>query len=225
MGGWRRSRRAHLHLKRSCKDSVMAMDSIAAEELIDHHLLKEEPVYEVTKEDPDALIQWKKDRTLPQQYAIQLGPQICSMEVVSEELSREELDALKGKIPKEYHRFLDVFNKKKASILPPNRSYDHQIKLQQGAAMRNCPSYTMSHDRLEKVKEYIDDMLAKGFIEPSSAPYASPILFVEKPGGGLRFCVDYRKLNALTEKKRLSFTVDKRDLSRVLELTDVHQRN
>lgn len=37
---------------------------------------------------------------------------------------------------------------------------------------------------------------------PSNAPYASLILMVRKPGRGLRFCVDYQKLNAVTKKDR-----------------------
>jgi len=42
----------------------------------------------------------------------------------------------------------------------------------------------------------------KGFIRASTSPAASPVLFAKKPGGGLRFCVDYRALNALTIKNR-----------------------
>ena len=44
--------------------------------------------------------------------------------------------------------------------------------------------------------EYLD----KNFIRASSSLAAAPILFVKKPGGGLRFCVDYRALNAITWK-------------------------
>jgi hypothetical protein len=44
--------------------------------------------------------------------------------------------------------------------------------------------------------------LDKGFIAPGNAPFASPFLMARKPGGGLRFCVDYRKLNAVTKKDR-----------------------
>ena len=42
--------------------------------------------------------------------------------------------------------------------------------------------------------------LRKGFIKPSTSSFASPVLFIKKPGGGLRFCVDYRSLNAVTLK-------------------------
>lgn len=52
------------------------------------------------------------------------------------------------------------------------------------------------------MKEYLKENLEKGFIRPSSSPSSSPVLFVKKPGGGLRLCVDYRALNDITVKNR-----------------------
>ncbi|EED23846.1 retrovirus polyprotein, putative [Talaromyces stipitatus ATCC 10500] len=63
----------------------------------------------------------------------------------------------------------------------------------------------MSLEELEAARECIIDNLNKGFIESSNAPFTSPMIMAEKPGGGLRFCVDYRKLNKLTKKDRYPF--------------------
>ena len=66
--------------------------------------------------------------------------------------------------------------------------------------VRNYKS--LSDQETAAMKKYIDEHLGKGFIRPSSSAAASPILLVRKPGGGLRFCIDYRALNAVTVKNR-----------------------
>ena len=58
----------------------------------------------------------------------------------------------------------------------------------------------MSTPQLEFVKKFLEEHLKKIFIEASSAPCSSPILLAKKPGGGIRFYVDYWKLNKLTKK-------------------------
>ena len=104
-------------------------------------------------------------------------------------------------VPECYHEFLDVFLKETSDKVSPHSKYDHKIKLVNGgkdhgqAALRG-----MSKPQLKFVKNFLEENLKKGFIEASRAPCSSPILLAKKPDGGIRFCVDYKRLNELTKK-------------------------
>ncbi|KAJ9528781.1 hypothetical protein QJQ45_000035 [Haematococcus lacustris] len=56
----------------------------------------------------------------------------------------------------------------------------------------------MSQPELLEMKKQVAAFLEQGIIEPSSSPYAAPVLFVKKKSGELRMCVDYRQLNKIT---------------------------
>lgn len=65
------------------------------------------------------------------------------------------------------------------------------------------------------MKEYLTENLGKGFITPSQANTGSPILFAQKANGNLRFCVDYRKLNAITKRNHYPLPLIDKVLARV----------
>lgn len=46
-----------------------------------------------------------------------------------------------------------------------------------------------------EVKEYLQDLLRRGWITHSRSPYSSPVVCVRKKDGTLRLCVDFRELN------------------------------
>ena len=73
----------------------------------------------------------------------------------------------------------------------------------------------MTTKELLAIKEYLLDNLYKGFIAPSSSPFASLVLFVSKPGRGLRFYVDYRRLNSITKKDQHPLPLINKTLTRI----------
>lgn len=116
-----------------------------------------------------------------------------------------ELDWLRRRLPKTYQDYADVFSKVSSDVLPPYRYIDFKIKLNEGVTEEDLgfsPLYHQSVAELEEIKKYLTENLDKGFIAPSQAPYASPVLFVKKANGSLHFCIDFRKLNVLTRKDR-----------------------
>jgi hypothetical protein len=60
----------------------------------------------------------------------------------------------------------------------------------------------MSRDELLVLRKELRNLLNKDYIQESKSLAATLVLFAKKPGGGLRFCVDYRGLNAITQKDR-----------------------
>lgn len=152
-----------------------------------------------------------KARRRPKEFTVFAA----SLEDIEKALAPKEKIDPKEKLPTEYHEFLDVFSQKEASKLPPHRSYDHKIQLKEGSEAPFGPLYDMSRDELLVLREYLEENLGKGFIRASRSPAASPVLFVRKPGGGLRFCVDYRALNALTVKNRYPIPLIRETLDRL----------
>ena len=115
-------------------------------------------------------------------------------------MTENEQNNLRTKVPKEFHDFLDVFDRKAAEVLPLNRTYDHKIEIDSDDPLPKSQLYLMSQFKLQRIKEYLKKNLRKGFITSSNASYASLILFAQKFNDDLRFCVDYQKLNALIKK-------------------------
>ena len=113
-----------------------------------------------------------------------------------------ERELFEHTVPAAYHDYAEVFSSAEAAYLPPHRPYDHTIDLEEGATPPYGPIYSMSETELKALREYLDDMLGKGFVRPSNSPAGAPILFAKKKDGSLRLCVDYRGLNRITRKNR-----------------------
>ena len=75
------------------------------------------------------------------------------------------------------------------------------------------PPYRLAQAYRDRVKQELEEMQEAGIIEPSNSDWAFPIVLVGKKDGGVRLCVDYRKLNAVSK-------ADAYPMPRVDELID-----
>ena len=64
----------------------------------------------------------------------------------------------------------------------------------------NVAPYRLGPIEKETVAEEIKVMQENDVIRPSRSPWAAPVVLVTKKDGTIRFCVDYRKINAITKK-------------------------
>jgi hypothetical protein len=138
-------------------------------------------------------------------YAEEFSFSINMLDRAIEEVLAEEDEEIREqiltKLSGEYQNFADVFSKSESSILPPYRPIDHKVELLPDATpLKAHFLYSMSANQLIALKEYFTKALRKEWIVPNASEYGSPVLFAKKPNDGLRFCVNYRAINARLRK-------------------------
>jgi hypothetical protein len=124
----------------------------------------------------------------------------CLIKEALQNKDEETKEEIKQRLLPMCKDYLDVFSKVASDKLPPHRLYDHKIQLEADCNLGFHLLYKQTAAELLATKQYIVENLGKGFINSSQAPFASLILFVKKPSSGLRFCIDFRRLNAITHK-------------------------
>jgi hypothetical protein len=78
--------------------------------------------------------------------------------------------------------FPDVFPEELLGM-PPERKVEFAIELIPGTAHISKIAYRVSGPELVELKKQIDELLEKGYIRPSTSPWAAPVIFVEKKDG------------------------------------------
>ena len=69
---------------------------------------------------------------------------------------------------------------------------DLSIEIVPGTAPMSRAPYRMAPTGLKELKVQLQELLDKGFLQPSVSPWGAPVLFVKKKEGTLWMCIDYR---------------------------------
>ena len=95
-------------------------------------------------------------------------------------------------------RVLDLY----PDVLHPDPGRTKLVALQintEGHTPISCHPYRIAPKWKEEVKLQIDQLLQLGIIQPSVSPWSSSVVTVKKKDGGVRICIDFRAVNAITQ--------------------------
>eukprot|EP00833_Pecoramyces_ruminatium_P004031 jgi/Orpsp1_1/1178063/evm.model.c7180000063880.1 len=150
---------------------------------------------------------------------------ICVVKGMNRQEAKQELKQIEGLHPFEYihnDHFLKTLSKEfrddvvrileeylsivatSTEELTPSDLSPHKIRLKPGTRPIKQKFYRLSKLKTDILKGELAKLIEKNLIEPSCSEWSSPIVIVPKPNGKYRLCIDYRKVNNVTEKDSYS---------------------
>ena len=77
---------------------------------------------------------------------------------------------------------------------------EHGIPVVPGTRPIRQPPHRLGPEKEAEAERQVEELLKKGLIEPAGGAWSSPVVLVRKKDQSWRFCVDYRRLNAVTQQ-------------------------
>ena len=102
-----------------------------------------------------------------------------------------ELRATKEMVPRRFHKYLKVFEKKNSERMLMRKIWNHAIDLREGFIPKKRKIYPLLRVEREKVQEFVKDQLRKGYIRLLKLLQISLVFFVPKKDGKKRMVQDY----------------------------------
>ena len=120
------------------------------------------------------------------------------MQIILDRMDDALTNKQKRQVKAFLHEYQDVFANP-GGKLGCTDLMEHTIDTGDAKPIKQRPRRVPLSQR-EIESQEVDKMLEEGVIEPSDSPWASPVVLVTKKDGSIRFCCDFRKINALTRK-------------------------
>jgi len=79
---------------------------------------------------------------------------------------------------------------------------EHQIDLILGSSFPNRPAYRTNPSETREIRQEVEELIAKGWVQDSMSPCAMPIILFPKKDGTWGMCSDCRAINNITIKYR-----------------------
>ena len=150
---------------------------------------------------------WTPDLSQKQEEKSTKMPEKLDVQIDENNLTSEELSKAKSLL----NKWSDIFSTG-TTDLGRTDLVQHEIKLTDSTPFKE-PYRRIPPSMYEEVRVHLKEMLDAGTIRPSQSPYSSKVVLVRKKDGGLRFCIDFRKLNNRTVRDaytlpRIDDTID-----------------
>ena len=107
-------------------------------------------------------------------------------------------DTLTSEKRSEVETLIEQYPEVLSSLQGRTDQKQHDIKLLTSEPIRS-KGYPIPFKTRDVMEAEIQEMIDLDVIEPSISPYSSPVVLVPKTDGSVRFCIDFRKVNQVTE--------------------------
>ena len=102
-----------------------------------------------------------------------------------------ELRMVEEMIPRQFYKYLKVFEEKESERMPTRKTWNHAIDLREGFVPKKGKIYLLSRVEREEVQKFVKDQLRKRYIRPSKSLQVLLVFFVPKKDGNKRMVQDY----------------------------------
>jgi len=172
---------------------------------------KKEKIKRVATEEEEKIVRWAIDN---------------KEDWGREEEIEEDHRKIEEIVPKKFLKWKKVFGKVESKRMPTRKIWDHAIDLKETFKLQKRKIYPLSKNEREKVQNFVEDQLRKGYIRPSKSPQMSPVFFVGKKDRSKQMVMDYRNLNSQTVKNNyplplITELIDNMDSKKVFTKMDL----